>query len=135
MFIFVILTIILWGIWGFFGKLATKYNSPLTITAISYFIAPLFSLFILLKIRGHTLNLAPLPLLLIFITTTTAVLGSIVYYSALSKGHASIVVSLTALYPVITICLSVLFLNEKFTFIQLVGFFMIFFGAVLINKF
>lgn len=49
-------------------------------------------------------------------------LGNIVYYEALNRGgQASVVIPLTALYPLITVILAWLFLQEKLNRTQLAG--------------
>jgi bacterial/archaeal transporter family protein len=48
-------------------------------------------------------------------------IGSIFFYLALKKGKTSAVVPLTALYPLITLALSVLFLKEEIFGVRIVG--------------
>ncbi|MBI5367195.1 MAG: EamA family transporter, partial [Planctomycetes bacterium] len=55
------------------------------------------------------------------LATLFAAVGFMLYMSALDGGEASLVVSLTALYPGITILLAVLFLKERLAPINLVG--------------
>jgi transporter family protein len=43
------------------------------------------------------------------------------FFAALDQGKASTVVTLSALYPVVTILLSIAFLHEKLTMRQVVG--------------
>jgi transporter family protein len=43
------------------------------------------------------------------------------FYLALGTGKAAIIVPLTALYPVVTLMLSLLILQEKVTLLQAVG--------------
>jgi len=52
---------------------------------------------------------------------TMGAMGAIFFYIALGRGKASIVVPITALYPVITLALSLLLLQEKITATQAVG--------------
>ncbi len=135
MLFFSILSILMWGLWGFFGKLATKYNSPIVITAVNNLIAPVFGilLFFFVKNRFSDINLKHPALILIFLVMTAGTFGTLAFYVALSKGSPSIVVTLTALYPAVTIILSVIFLKETFSLIQIVGFVFVIFGALLLN--
>ncbi len=47
--------------------------------------------------------------------------GLLLFLEALSKGPATVVVPLTALYPAVTVVLSRLFLKEALTWRHLVG--------------
>ncbi|MBN1150533.1 EamA family transporter [candidate division WOR-3 bacterium] len=135
MLLYSILAILFWGIWGFLGKLATKYNSPLAVTCINNLIAPLFGLFLLLfvKNRMSSIDIKFPALLFIFLVMAAGTLGTLAFYGALSHGSASIVVSMTALYPIVTIILSMIFFKETFSFLQVIGFVLVFTGAVLLN--
>ncbi|MEM5879531.1 MAG: EamA family transporter, partial [Candidatus Aenigmatarchaeota archaeon] len=58
---------------------------------------------------------------LAFIAGFIGTSATLTYYLALEQGKACIVIPLTALYPLITLILSILFLREKITFYQGVG--------------
>jgi transporter family protein len=47
--------------------------------------------------------------------------GTILFYAALGAGKASLIVPLTALYPVVTVALSLLVLHETVTLKQVFG--------------
>jgi transporter family protein len=47
--------------------------------------------------------------------------GFLTFFAALEQGKASTVVTLSALYPVVTILLSIAFLHEKLTMRQVTG--------------
>jgi len=120
---YIFLTIVSWGIWGFLGKLATKFNHPLAVSAISYCLFPFaaLSLFLFLKTKTISLNTTPQALILVTFTSIFGILGGIFYYVSLSKLPASIAVSLTALYPAVTLILSLFLLKETPTPIQWIG--------------
>ncbi|MEQ9349589.1 MAG: EamA family transporter, partial [Alphaproteobacteria bacterium] len=48
-------------------------------------------------------------------------LGLLLFYLALELGKAAVIVPLTALYPVVAVLLSVLFLGERLTWVQWSG--------------
>jgi len=48
-------------------------------------------------------------------------IGFLTFFAALEKGKASTVVTMSALYPVVTILLSVIFLHEKVSIKEYVG--------------
>ena len=118
-----ILILLTWGLWGFFGKYALKFISPLSLILFETIGAILVQIIVLLilfyskqKFDTNTAGVGIAMLVAIF-----GVIGTILFYFTLSKTKASILVPLTALYPVITIILSFVFLKEKVTLIQGVG--------------
>jgi len=115
-----ILTLVVFGIWGFLPKIAMKH-----ITARSALIwevggAVLVGLVIAMSVRfrpeWNWKGAVPA-----FFTGIMGTLGIFFFLLAMSKGKASVVVTLTALYPVITIFLVFLFLREPITAKQGLG--------------
>jgi micrococcal nuclease len=60
-------------------------------------------------------------------------IGNIAYFIALEKGFASIVVPLSNTYITITVILSLIYLKEKITRIQLLGIISVIIGVVLVS--
>jgi uncharacterized membrane protein len=60
-------------------------------------------------------------------------IGMIIYYIALEKGLASVVVSLSNTYIVVTVLLSLLWLKEKITIFQMIGIVSVVIGVVLVG--
>jgi transporter family protein len=127
-----LLAVTSWGIWALLGKLIGDTFSPALTQALS------------------TLGILPVILLMIFsfrLSTTRTnsdknnqkvyrfrgalfglgagiltCLGNVAYYEVLNQGtKAATVVPLTALYPVVTILLAVLFLKERLSYVQFAG--------------
>jgi transporter family protein len=114
------LALITFGFWGFFPKLAVNYITPQS--AVIYQVLGGLLVGILgLALVGFKPESHPLGILFALLTGITGVLGTLFYYSAASRGQISIVVSLTALYPLITILLAVVFLHETLTVKQVFG--------------
>jgi transporter family protein len=115
-----ILAMITFGAWGFFPKLAVNYISPqsaLIYQVIGGMLVGILGLAMLnFKPETH-----PTGILYALLTGITGVLGTLFYYFAASRGQISIVVSLTALYPLITILLAVIFLHETLVLKQVLG--------------
>ncbi len=110
------------GFWGLFTKLSANYvdaKSAFVFQAIGVIIAALFSLIFL---SGRVQLSSQGIIYSIFIGITYS-LGCIFYFNAASKGSISTVVTITALYPLITIFLSVIFLKETLTMHQILGIF------------
>lgn len=119
-FIFAIITIILWGFWGFFPKLASQYIDPksaLFWEAVGSVLVGVVMFFVL----NFQPSTHPKGALFAGLTGIFGLLGALTFFYALSKGKASIVVTMTALYPLFVIILSYLILNETITFKQMMG--------------
>lgn len=115
-----IISIFFWGIWGFFSKLASNHINQISIQiigGIGSFACMLF-LFLFMN-QKFEFNWSGASSALIGGLIGSA--GGLAFYFALSKGPASIVVPLTALYPVITIILAYFFLGETLNLKQTIG--------------
>ena len=115
-----LLAMVTFGAWGFFPKLAVIYITPqsaLIYQVIGGLLVGIVGL-AMIKFKPET---HPLGIIYALLTGITGVLGTLFYYAAASKGQISIVVSLTALYPLITILLAVIFLHETLVLKQIIG--------------
>ena len=126
------LTIVLWGLWGFFGKLALerKMAAP-TILLIETLITtsisiPLFIYWHKAETFSITFN--------VYGVWSGAVLavGLLFYYLALAGGQVSIIVPLTSTYPGVAALLGYIILNERPSSAQWLGILLIVTGAVLL---
>jgi len=133
--VYIILVVIFWGVWGIFGKLATRHNDELAVVAISYLSYPIMSLvlFIIVKMKHVKIDWGFTPLTYIFLAALSAMLGSAFYYIALTRGNTSIVVSLCALYPAVTLFVALFVFNEKLSIQQIIGIVVILIGIFLIS--
>jgi len=113
----------LYGLWGFFPKLAVSYISPGS--AIVYEVAGTIVVGLLaMKIVGFRPEVHPKGILFAVLTGVTGMLGTLFFFYSVKNGKVSVVVSLTALYPLITIILAYLFLREPISSRQLVAMFL-----------
>ena len=123
-------TIILWGFWGFLPKLTTRYispNSALVYQVVGVVIVGIFAL-ILVQFKPET---NPRGILLGIITGIAAYSGVLAFLYAISKYKASVVIPMTALYPLVAIILSYFFLHESITVKQCIGIFLAIVAIVL----
>jgi len=117
---------LLWGLWSFIPKITTKYIDPKS--AVIYeviggmIIAVVVLFFLNFRIDRHPKGMA-----LGVITGLIGFLGALCFLYAVSKGPVTLVATLSALYPIISIVLAVFFLNETLTVKQGMG---IVFGLV-----
>ena len=115
-----LLALLIYGLWGFFPKIAVSYINPLS--AVVYQVGGGLVIGLLaLMLTGFRLEVQPVGVLFAFLTGVCGVLGTLFYFAAASRGPISLVASLTALYPLITIVLAVTILHEPLTARQLLG--------------
>jgi transporter family protein len=119
-YLFSLATMACWGAWGVFGKLAAaRINTKfLILVSITASFALLWTIFLIsgfeVEKKGPGIGYAAL-------AGVAGSIGSIFFYLALKDGKTSIVVPLTALYPLVTVALSVLFLKEPLSGIKVLG--------------
>ena len=126
-------TIGLWGLWGFFGKLAINRGMLgssvfLAEVAVGAVLALAVTAWFLsggqLGEGSFGAGAAPWRTGINvwgILSGLGLALGLLLFYLALESGKAAVVVPLTALYPVVAVLLSVLFLGERLTWLQWSG--------------
>jgi len=113
----------LFGLWGFFPKLAVSYINPAS--AIIYEVAGTVAVGLLaMKIVGFRPEVHPKGILYAVLTGVTGMLGTLFLFYSVKNGKVSVVVSLTALYPLITILLATIFLREPISPKQIMAMFL-----------
>jgi transporter family protein len=128
--------VVSWGVWALLGKLVGDTLSPALTQALSTIgILPVlllmaFSLKLSHRNQDQTQNLLDKSCerkrlrgaVFAFGAGMLTCLGNVAYYEVLNHGaKAATVVPLTALYPVVTILLAMLFLKERLNHIQFAG--------------
>lgn len=111
---------LLWGLWSFIPKITTKFITPRSAILFEVVGGIIVALVVLVSVRFrpdiHTTGVA--------LALTTGILGfsgALLFLYAASKGPISLVAVLSALYPVITVLLSVIFLKEVISMKQWLG--------------
>jgi len=108
------------GVWGLFTKLAIIYidsKSALVFQTIGVFIVGVVTLYLLnFKLATNFKGLS-----FGVLTGLAYGIGCLFYFIAADKGKIITVVTLTALYPLITILLSYFILKETISIKQLIG--------------
>jgi transporter family protein len=119
-YIYAVLTVVTWGLWGVFSKLASNYSKPRQALLFQTVGILAFAVIVLMmeKFRFEWsvggFSWAALGGFFAFI-------GFLTFFAALEEGKASTVVTLSALYPLVTILVSIAFLHEKLSGRQGVG--------------
>jgi len=117
-----LVALVVFGLWGFFPKLAVQYMAPrsaLFWEAIGVLIVGT-GIFVSLHGRPET---NPRGILFALLTGVAGITGTLFFFYAARQGKISVVVSITALYPIITILLAWLLLGENITARQFCGMF------------
>jgi bacterial/archaeal transporter family protein len=117
---YAVMTVVTWGLWGVFSKLASNYTKPRQALLFQTVGVIVFALLVLVlenfKIEWNLAGFSWAALGGFF-----AFVGFLSFFAALEKGSASTVVTLSALYPLVTILISIAFLHERLTTRQGVG--------------
>jgi bacterial/archaeal transporter family protein len=133
-----IVTIVLWGTWGLVSKIASEgvdaYANQLLYTAG---LAPLLVFVAFTVYKQNTDESRKRRLQGIFWAFLTGILGgggNIFFFQALVKGgKASIVAPVTALFPMVTVLLALLFLKERLGRLQWIGLILAFAAIYLLS--
>jgi len=112
--------LVCFGFWGFFPKLAVAYLDPRSALVYQTLGGLLVGLLVLASLKFSP-AFHPKGVLFAVLTGMAGVAGTLCFFAAASRGRISLVVSLTALYPLITIALAALFLKEPLTLKHLLG--------------
>ncbi len=115
-----LLTLALWGLWGFFSKLATGYIGPQSVLVYELIGSAIVTVGVLVMI-GFKPETQPMGILFAVLTGMCLTLGTLFFFFALSRGTASIVTVMTALYPLVTILLLFLLYRDPLTVRQIMG--------------
>lgn len=114
------LALLIYGFWGFFPKLAVTYINPQSALIFEVAGAMLVGFGVLIY-SGFQPQMHPKGVIFGMLTGISGMLGTLCYFAAASKGKIAVVVSMTALYPLITILLAAMILREPVTVKQVFG--------------
>jgi transporter family protein len=106
-----------WGLWSFVPKLTVRYIDPRSAAVYEALGALLVAVGIWFSMQFR-LQTQATGIALAFTTGVLGLLGALSFLVAVARGPVSLVTILSALYPVLTVCLAVLFLGETITLRQ-----------------
>jgi transporter family protein len=117
--LFTLLTLLLWGGWGLVSKPLSNGLSSWQVQALSSLaFIPIIGV-LMRQARRFTTTNSPRGFWLAFGSGLLSSFGNVAYYEALaSGGKAAAVTPLTALYPLVTIALALVFLRERMNVVQ-----------------
>jgi len=109
-----LMTLLCWGLWGVFSKLASGYSRPRQTLIFQAVGVIAFALVVLLLEQFQIQRTAP-GFWWSFAAGFVNFIGFLFFFAAIQKGKVSTVISLSSLYPVVTIAIGILLLREKIT--------------------
>ena len=108
------MTLICWGVWGYIPKITTRYINPLSASVFEGLGSAVFALIIFFSLSFKP-EFHPKGASLAFVTGMLGMLGALFYLFAMPKGKVSVIATIVALNPAITIALAYFFLKEPIT--------------------
>lgn len=110
----------LWGLWSFIPKITVRYISPKSAIVYEVLGGMCVATLVLYSLNFRP-DVHPNGVALALTTGVLGFLGALCFLFAVSEGPVSLIVSLTALYPVISIVLAICILKEPITLKQGIG--------------
>lgn len=115
--IYTVISCLLYGLWGFFSKVTTNYIQPQSALVYQGIGITLVGLFVFCQ-SGFQLQVGKVGIISAIVGGILAMLASLFYLVALSKGKVTMVVTLTGLYPLVSILLAFFILKEPISLRQ-----------------
>ncbi len=126
-----IITVIVWGLWAFLPKIATRYISPPS-AMIYELMAGILMIIIVLRTLRPEIFVKRRGSIYAFVNGIIGCAGVLFYIYAISSQDAIIVAPLSATYPILTLVLGIIFLKERFSPVNYFGIFLAFFAIYLV---
>ncbi len=125
----------MWGVWGLFGKLASKTVTSRNLILLGTIGAiVIYPIYFLLFFKDLKFDWKAPAYYYALLAGLVGSLGAIFFYLALAKGEASKVVVITALYPALTVLLSILVLKESMAPHKIAGIVFAIVGVLLLSR-
>lgn len=109
---YAVFTLIAWGLWGFFSKLASTHTRPRQTLLFQAVGAVAFAI-VVLMLERFKVQWSPSGFGWSFAAGFVNFVGFLAFFAAVEKGKVSTIITISSLYPLVTIVLSVLFLRER----------------------
>ena len=126
-------SLVFYGFWAFFPKMASLTINPKSFLFYNV-IGSVVVNFIIFFVMKSRLQFEMKGFIFSILTGVFGILGTLLFAYALGKGKASVVIIVTALYPIISIILSIVFLKEVISIRQFIGMALGMLAVVLISK-
>lgn len=119
--LFILVTMVTWGVWGAFSEIPEKQGFPATFTYIVWALSMIPCAVVALGIAGWKLETDKRSVLLGAAVGFLGAGGQLLLFEALRFGPAYIVFPFISMAPVVVIALSMIFLKEKASKKQVFG--------------
>lgn len=116
-----IVTMVTWGLWAIFARLATNSLLPETALVVSYAAGTVISGVYIGIAQKTPTDVTYGGLFYAVLAGVASASGGIALYVALEKGDAAIVTTISALYFVVAAIIAVIFLEEPLQATDVVG--------------
>lgn len=111
--LYTLITTLFWGVWGAFIEIPEKNGFPATLGYAVWALTMIPCAIVALSVTGWKINTDARSVVSGGIVGLSGAGGQLILFQALRDGPAYIVFPIISLYPVITVLLSVLYLNER----------------------
>lgn len=128
------LTILAWGLWGIFDKLALARSEPKDVFLVTAILAiPQIPLVVFMLNWSGQWHLSTSLMIYAAVSSITSSVGMALYLDAMKRADTSVVLGLTSAYPLVTQLLGVLIMGESFSSHRALGAMLIAAGIVIIG--
>ena len=129
------ITLILWGFWGFLPAAAAKYLSDARSMLLYSTLGSIMVALMVFTTMGFKPEVHARGIGFALLTGVCETTGILLYMYAVTKGpgHLSAIVTTTSLYPIVTVLLSFLILRERLSLRQGIGIVFALLAIVFIN--
>ncbi len=132
-----VLVIVGWGVGSFLAKVANRYGSPYQVYIFEFLgpsiTASLFAVFYRKSLKDAFLFPDWRLIVSGVLMGISWTLATVMFILALSKERASIITSLTSLYPAVTLFLAVILLKESIRPHEILGIVLVLVGGFLLS--
>ncbi len=125
-------TVVLWTSWSFLGKIGLDRVTPVQATIV-FGVASVVAGGVALLLGQRAASWAPGALWITVVSAACGGAGLVTFFLALDRGQASLVAPVIGLYPALVAVLSVLFLSERLSLLQVAGVVLAVTGVVLVG--
>ena len=111
---------IFWGFWGFLPKITTTYLTPRSAIVYEVLGAIVLAIAVLISLNFQP-QVHPIGIGLAMTTGMLGFAGAFCFLTAVLTGPVTLVATVSALYPAVSIFLAITFLHETITLQQGIG--------------
>lgn len=109
---YALMALLAWGFWGYFSKMASTHTRPRQTLLFQAVGVAAFALVVLCVERFHV-DWSPAGFGWSFAAGFVNFIGFLTFFAAVDRGKVSTVITMSSLYPLITILLSMALLHER----------------------